>query len=756
MIESRERIAELNPTNRALLGASAARAVAADMRRAPGVAATRAVHRVPPVLEWLDRQLLDAYERDFPVCEMPYAAMARRFHCRTSEVLRRLAGLERRGVVSRIGPEFAPGRVDASTLVAMAVPGARLESIAEWVRRHQAVSHVDEREHEFNLWFVLAAPNAGALYEAVADIRRRTGLEVLDLRPERDYHVDAGFSPQRGSPSGHCPATAERDSPARCPPLDASDRRLVEAIRDGLPLTARPYAAVADRTGLSEAQVMERLRHLRCEGVIKRMGVIVRHRELGYGANAMVAFDVPCVRVDGVGERLARFAQVTECHRRTRRAPIWPFNLHCILHGRDRADVMDRVDELLHETDRCVRRSVLFDRRRFGEHAVHYAPDDLPSLSERPALRLHPLLRTEPKDNGDARNTAPHTPWSAGGEEGSPDTGNLSGTQRRRAQGTLAIPSRLSAWIGAAVLGISCLVLPVGPVDAAGEYSARIELTEAQCRDGNPTAGVPGSHGTSWELRVGAWRNAGEVDIAGFSHIDAERWLNLTWNWDSVSQPGDDKLAWIGPSRALTGRGLLPGDGFRFSAGDAAAPDDRWSGWRQPAPVRSAGAHHANGAEPVGLLGSDCGRDRPRAGVAPAGTWAAWRVPGVHATDDPMMIGSRGEGSGSPLRHWSSAIGMPLAPPDRRRVPSTSEVAGHGAALRPDGFGPRMTAGAGKLETAETGRGRARRLSGEPRGLEARAGRIDTASLDAGIRRDGAGAGAASVGLKVASGLGGD
>ena len=67
-----------------------------------------------------------------------------------------------------------------------------------------------------------------------------------------------------------------------------------------------------------------------------------------------------------------------------------------------------------------------------------------------------------------------------------------------------------------------------------------------------------------------------------------------------------------------------------------------------------------------------------------------------------------------------------------------------------------MTAGAGKLGTAETGRGRAGRLSGEPRGLEARAGRIDTASLDAGIRRDGAGAGAASVGLKVASGLGGD
>ena len=757
MIESRRRIAELNPPNRALSGASGVWAVPADLRPALGVTATRAAPRVPPVLEWLDRQLLDAYEHDFPVCEMPYAAMARRFHCRTSEVLQRLAGLVRRGVVSRIGPVFAPGRVDASTLVAMAVPGTRLDSIAEWVRRHQAVSHIDEREHEFNLWFVLAAPNEGALYEAVAEIRRRTGLNVLDLRPERDYHIDVGFSTQRGSPSGRCPATARRDSPARCPPLDASDLRLVEAIRDGLPLTARPYATVADRIGLSEAQVMERVRRLRCEGVIQRMGMVVRHRELGWGANAMVAFDVPCARVDGVGERLARLAPVTGCYRRTRRAPIWPYNLHCMLHGRDRADVMDQVEELLHEADRCVRRSVLFDRPRFGRHAAHNAPNHPLSPSERPAPLLHPQLRSVSKANGDARNATPHAPWSAGDEVGPPGTGNLSGTQRGHAPGTLAAPSGLSSWIAAAVLGISCLVLPAGPVDAAGEYGARIDLTEVQCRGRNPTAGVPDSHETSRELRIGAWRNAGEGGAAGFSHIDGERWLNLTW--ESVSHASHDEFARIGP-RAVIGRDLMPGGGFLISAGDAAVPDDLWSGWRRPAPERSAGAHDADGAGPIGLFASDCERDRRRAGVAPTGTLSAWRVLGAYATDNLMMTGSRDKGNESPLRYWSTAIVLSLAPPDMRRGPSISEwAAGLRAALRPDGSGPQTSAdtvpgatGAGELEAAETRR--ARRLPSDPRErLEAKAGRIDTASIEAEIRRDGAGA--TSVGLQVALGLGG-
>ena len=232
-------------------------------------------HPGQPVLDWLDRRLLGAYQRDFPVCEKPFAEIASRLRCRANEVLRRLAVLERRGVVSRVGPVFASDRIGASTLAAMAVPRARLESVAEWVNRYRAVNRIYEREHELNLWFVLAAPNAGALYETLVDIRHRTGLDVLDLRLERDYHIDPGLPPWRPPPSDRCRAASGAFSPGRNPPLDASDRRLVGATREGLSLTARPYAVAADRAGLSEAQAMKRLRRLLCEGVIKR----IDHRE---------------------------------------------------------------------------------------------------------------------------------------------------------------------------------------------------------------------------------------------------------------------------------------------------------------------------------------------------------------------------------------------------------------------------------------------------------------------------------------------
>jgi len=337
----------------------------------------------------LDRRLRDAYQRDFPICETPFAEIASRLHCRASEVLRRFTVLERCGVVSRIGPVFPPGCIGASTLVAMAVPRARLESVAEWVNRYRAVSHTHEREHEFNLWFVLSAPNAGELYDTLVDIRRRTGLDVLDLRLERVYDIDLEFPLWQRTPIGHCPVARGAYSPGQAPQLDASDRRLVRAIQDGLSLTPRPYAVVADRIGLSEAQVMDGIRRLLGEGLIVRMGVVVRDQELDRRESAMVVVDVPCAQVDMIGERLARVAPATRCYRRIRRSPAWPYNLYCMLHARDRAEVMGWTEELLPNVVGDLHYTVLLGRRRFRPRGARYAPDHASPQSKQSAPWLH-------------------------------------------------------------------------------------------------------------------------------------------------------------------------------------------------------------------------------------------------------------------------------------------------------------------------------------------------------------------------------
>jgi DNA-binding Lrp family transcriptional regulator len=156
--------------------------------------------------------------------------------------------------------------------------------------------------------------------------------------------------------------------------LSETDRRLVGAVQDGLPLVSRPYAAVAAALGMSETEVIERLAALQSSGVIRRMGVVVRHHELGYRANAMVVWDVPDARVETVGRQLGALDCVTLCYRRPRRPPRWPYNLFTMVHGRDRDAVLISVDDMVDALGLAeVPRAVLFSTRRFKQRGARYA-----------------------------------------------------------------------------------------------------------------------------------------------------------------------------------------------------------------------------------------------------------------------------------------------------------------------------------------------------------------------------------------------
>ncbi len=161
--------------------------------------------------------------------------------------------------------------------------------------------------------------------------------------------------------------------------LSAIDRRLLAALKDGLPLTPEPYAAVGAPLGLSAEEVAARLRALRDQGTLTRFGVVVRHHELGYRANAMTVWDVPDARVRDAGQRLAAIDFVTLCYRRPRRSPRWPYNLFAMIHGRERARVETLVAQAtwLAGLEGCPR-AILFSRRRFKQRGADYGAGETP------------------------------------------------------------------------------------------------------------------------------------------------------------------------------------------------------------------------------------------------------------------------------------------------------------------------------------------------------------------------------------------
>jgi len=140
-----------------------------------------------------EQRLLDEFQHGFPLEPRPYARIAEQLGISEDAVLEHLQRLQAAGAVSRVGPVLQPNRIGVSTLAALAVPAHRLEEIAALVSEYPEVNHNYQREHRYNLWFVITAPERARLDAVLADIRARSGLELLDLPMLEDYFIDLGF-----------------------------------------------------------------------------------------------------------------------------------------------------------------------------------------------------------------------------------------------------------------------------------------------------------------------------------------------------------------------------------------------------------------------------------------------------------------------------------------------------------------------------------------------------------------------------------
>ena len=154
---------------------------------------TAAALDAPASLTPLEKCLLNEYQRGFPVCAEPFAEIAAQQDVPEAQVIATLTSLQQRGLISRVGPVFAPQRAGASTLAALSVSGDRLPDVADMVSRYDEVNHNYEREHHYNLWFVVTAADEAGVQGVLEDIEMRTGLAVLDLPLEQSFYIDLGF-----------------------------------------------------------------------------------------------------------------------------------------------------------------------------------------------------------------------------------------------------------------------------------------------------------------------------------------------------------------------------------------------------------------------------------------------------------------------------------------------------------------------------------------------------------------------------------
>ena len=358
-------------------------------------------------LTQLQQDIINNFQKGFPLCSAPYLAIAQKLSSNNVNlnkqdkitelsVFNTLLDLDSLNIISRIGPVFDHKKAGASTLAALAVNEKDLDKTANIINQFEQVNHNYARgshlnKTDYNLWFVVTAADPIALNNTLISIERLTALKILILPMEASYHLDLAFAINvtgKSSPKVNTKypldTINENTEPlSEIQPLTKIEKsQLRKLIERGLPKHRQPYKEIAKTINSTESQILAQLTSWQKTGLIRRFGLVVKHRNLGYSANAMVVWNIDSEKVDAIAAKLAKREEVSLCYRRPRHLPNWPYNLFCMIHGTDKNIVLQQIKEITEQLSlNDIEKDILFSYKAYKQKGASYFKHD--SLSSK-------------------------------------------------------------------------------------------------------------------------------------------------------------------------------------------------------------------------------------------------------------------------------------------------------------------------------------------------------------------------------------
>lgn len=143
----------------------------------------------------IDRLIINELQGDFPICEHPFAVAAERLGITEQTLISRISTLLDQGILSRFGPMYHAERLGgALTLAAMSIPETDFERVTAMVNAHPEVAHNYAREHEFNMWFVLATETTAQIAKVISAIEQESGYPVFNMPKQEEFYLNLRFT----------------------------------------------------------------------------------------------------------------------------------------------------------------------------------------------------------------------------------------------------------------------------------------------------------------------------------------------------------------------------------------------------------------------------------------------------------------------------------------------------------------------------------------------------------------------------------
>ena len=151
------------------------------------------------------------------------------------------------------------------------------------------------------------------------------------------------------------------------------EKKIIHELQQDLPVVRRPFAAVAERVGISEAELLDKVREFIADDIIRRFGATLRHQRTGFDANAMVVWEVEPERAEEVGNIFASFREVSHCYQRPA-MPDWPYRLFTMIHGSS-SGVCRQIAQRMSDAAGVEKFDLLFTQEELKKTTMAYFGD---------------------------------------------------------------------------------------------------------------------------------------------------------------------------------------------------------------------------------------------------------------------------------------------------------------------------------------------------------------------------------------------
>jgi len=288
-------------------------------------------------LDAVNRTLLDRLQAGVPLVRRPFARIAQELGLTEENLITRVSQLRGRGgVIRQISAIFDSRSLGyESCLVAAKMDDCAIDAAAAIVSLHPGVSHNYRRNHQYNLWYTVAVPPDSrlGLQKTVEILHQRSGAKVTRLMPAlKMFKIGVKFNL-----SDHAEPTRTDTAPAHCSPMafhvTEVDKRMIRLLQQDLPLLAKPFDLWAAQAEVAVEKLLALAEQYIAQGVMRRFSAVLRHREAGFGANAMGAWVVPSEQHEEFGQLAAGFAAVSHCYVRPSYAD-WPYSIFTMVHAK--------------------------------------------------------------------------------------------------------------------------------------------------------------------------------------------------------------------------------------------------------------------------------------------------------------------------------------------------------------------------------------------------------------------------------------